>query len=176
MLSLIPLRIATDNRSNRSAESSWMRHASIDEIACDRRPAFSAELDWTLRRIGAVRLRVTVACLTMPRDGQRGQRVAEMVADRVASNSALAGVDPDGAVLAASFGPRRFGSAGDMEEARRLADWFREALADIAPEASGRAMIAIAHLWSDEWAGLAPYTRRVMFAAPLPLAGLAEAV
>jgi hypothetical protein len=152
------------------------RDAFPNEPANERRASFSAELDWTLRRIGAVRLRVTVACLTLPRDVKPGQRLAEVIAARVARQSALAGVDTDGAVLAASFGPRRFGAAGDMEEARRLVGWFREAMAETAPELEGRAMISVAHLWSDEWVGLAPYTRRVMFAAPLPLAGLAEAV
>ncbi|HWA43490.1 MAG TPA: hypothetical protein VHA10_09795 [Hypericibacter adhaerens] len=148
----------------------------IDEPLSERRANFSAELDWTLRRLGAARLRVTVACLTLPRDGKHGQRTAEVIAAMVARQSALAGVDTDGAVLAASFGPRRFGVAGDMEEAHRLVGWFREAVAEVAPELEGRAMISVAHLWSDEWVGLAPYTRRVMFAAPLPLAGLAEAV
>jgi hypothetical protein len=173
MMSLIPTQVAMATRSRRSTTA---RDAFTDEPANERRASFSAELDWTLRRIGAVRLRVTVACLTLPRGAKQGQRLAEVIAARVARQSALAGVDTDGAILAASFGPRRFGAAGDMEEARRLVGWFREAMAETAPELEGRAMISVAHLWSDEWVGLAPYTRRVMFAAPLPLAGLAEAV
>ena len=173
MMSLIPTQVAAATRSRKSITT---RDTFIDEPPSERRANFSAELDWTLRRIGAVRLRVTVACLTLPRDVKHGQRLAEVIAARVARQSALSGVDTDGAILAASFGPRRFGAAGDMEEARRLVGWFRDAMAETAPELEGRAMISVAHLWSDEWVGLAPYTRRVMFAAPLPLAGLAEAV
>jgi hypothetical protein len=173
MMSLIPTQVALATRSRRSVTA---RDGFTDEPTSERRASFSAELDWTLRRIGAVRLRVTVACLTLPRDVKQGQRLADAIAARVARQSALAGVDTDGAILAASFGPRRFGAAGDMEEARRLVGWFRDAMAEMAPELEGRAMISVAHLWSDEWVGLAPYTRRVMFAAPLPLAGLAEAV
>jgi len=173
MMSLIPTQVALATRPRRSTTT---RDGFTDEPTSERRASFSAELDWTLRRIGAVRLRVTVACLTLPRDVKQGQRLGEIIAARVARQSALAGVDTDGAVLAASFGPRRFGAAGDMEEARRLVGWFRDALAETAPELEGRTMISVAHLWSDEWVGLAPYTRRVMFAAPLPLAGLAEAV
>jgi hypothetical protein len=173
MMSLIPTQVAAATRSRPSITT---RDTFIDEPLSERRASFSAELDWTLRRLGAARLRVTVACLTLPRDGKHGPRLAEVIAAMVARHSALAGVDTDGAILAASFGPRRFGAAGDMEEARRLVDWFREAVAEVAPALEDRAMVSVAHLWSDEWVGLAPYTRRVMFAASLPLAGLAEAV
>ncbi|MFZ5790330.1 MAG: hypothetical protein ACOY3L_06480 [Pseudomonadota bacterium] len=175
MMSLLPSRAFQHTAQQDRAIWPGAR-SPAGHLSQERPRAFTAELDRTLQRIGAARLRVTVACLTLPRDVQHGHRLAEAVAERLARNSALAGVDPDGAVLAASFGPRRFGPAGDMEEAQRLIGWFREALGHLSPDMVGRASIAVAHLWSDEWAGLAPYTRRVMFAAPLSLAGLAEAV
>lgn len=175
MMSLLPSQASL--RTVQQGRAALPGSPSRADARSQERPrSFTAELDWTLLRIGAARLRVTVACLTLPRDVQLGSRLAEAVAERLARNSALAGIDPDGAVLAASFGPRRFGPAGDMEEARRLIGWFREALAHLSPDMVGRSSIAVAHLWSDEWAGLAPYTRRIMFAAPLSLAGLAEAV
>jgi hypothetical protein len=173
MMSLIPTQVAAATRSRQPFTA---RETLTDEPLSERRTSFSAELDWTLRRIGAVRLRVTVGCLTLPHGGKQGQRLSEVIAALVSRHSALAGVDTDGAILAASFGPRRFGAAGDMEEARRLVGWFQEAVAETTPGLEGRATISVAHLWSDEWVGLAPYTRRVMFATPMPLAGLAEAV
>jgi hypothetical protein len=87
-------------------------------------------------------------------------RVAAQVAARISSASVLAGVDDDTSVLVASFGPRRFGPAGDSDEARRLSDAFRDALDDLMPKALGRTTVSVGHFWSDEWAGVAPIACR----------------
>jgi hypothetical protein len=124
--------------------------------------SFAVELDATLRRIGAQRVRVSLACMMLP-DGVADRfRLAAEIARRVSCASVLAGVDSDGAVLVASFGPRRFGPAGDAEEGRRLAGAFREALNELMPNAIGGVTVSVGHFWSDEWVGVASIACRTL--------------
>jgi len=121
---------------------------------------FALELDTTLRRIGAQRVRVSLACMVLP-DGIVGRpALAGKIAARISCASVLAGVDSDGAVLVASFGPRRFGPPGDAEEGRRLAAAFREAVNELLPNSIGGITVSVGHFWSDEWVGVAPIACR----------------
>ncbi|MGE3231150.1 MAG: hypothetical protein AB7J30_17095 [Hyphomicrobium sp.] len=131
-------------------------------------PDFAIELDRTLRRIGVQRVRVTLACL-MFKDDVDPAGLSAQIAERLTVDAGLAGSDPDGAVMAVNFGPRRYGPAGDADEAQRMRRWFRDVLRDLAPEALEGATVAVAHFWSDEWAGIAPHARRCMLGQPAAL-------
>jgi hypothetical protein len=133
-----------------------------EATASDEGRRFAVELDRTLRRIGAQRVRVSLAGMTLPEGVGDRRRLAGLIAERISSASVLAGVDPDGAVLVASFGPRRFGPAGDADEARYLGAAFREALGHLVPKALGRTMVSVGHFWSDEWVGVAPIACRIL--------------
>lgn len=121
---------------------------------------FAVELNNTLRRIGAQRVRVSLACMMLPDGVGDRHRLAAQVAARISSTLVLAGVDDEGAVLVASFGPRRFGPHGDGEEARQLGVAFRDALNHLVPKALGRTTVSVGHFWSDEWVGAAPIACR----------------
>lgn len=125
---------------------------------------FAVELDTTLRRIGAQRVRVSLACMMLPDGVGDRHRLAAQVAARISSASVLAGTDDEGAVLVASFGPRRFGPLGDAEEARQLGVAFRDALNHLVPKALGRTTLSVGHFWSDEWVGVAPIACRNLLA------------
>ena len=133
-----------------------------EATASDEWRGFAVELDRTLRRIGAQRVRVSLACMLLPDGIGDRHRLAAQVAARISSASMLAGVDDEGAVLVASFGPRRFGPPGDADEARRLSNAFRDALDDLMPKALGRTTVSVGHFWSDEWAGVAPIACRTL--------------
>ena len=121
---------------------------------------FAVELDSTLRRIGAQRVRVSLACMMLPEGVGDRHRLAAQVAARLASASVLAGIDDEGAVMVASFGPRRFGPPGDDEEARQLGVAFRDALNHLVPKALAHASVWVGHFRSDEWVGAAPIACR----------------
>lgn len=145
------------------------RESLFAQSAAAEWPDFAIELDRTLRRIGVQRVRVTLACLTLSDDVVDPIGLSEQIAERLAADAGLAGSDPDGAVMAVGFGPRRYGPPGDTDEARRLQRWFRNAVDDLAPEALDGASVAVVHFWSDEWAGLAPHARRCMLGQPTAL-------
>ena len=136
--------------------------SSTASTSCEEWRNFAIELDTTLRRIGAQRVRASLACMMLPEGTADRHRLAGEIADRISSDSVLAGVDSDGAVLVASFGPRRFGPAGDVEEGRRLTGAFREAMNELMPKAMGGVTVSVGHFWSDEWVGVAPIACRTL--------------
>lgn len=144
------------------AETADQQENSTPAESAEEWRNFAIELDSTLRRIGAQRVRVSLACMSLP-DGLADRfRLAEEIARRISSDSVLAGVDSDGVVLAASFGPRRFGPVGDTDEGRRLAAAFRDAMRELMPNMLGGMTISVGHFWSDEWVGVAPIAGRTL--------------
>jgi hypothetical protein len=144
------------------ADRADQRENSTESAAPDEGRRFAVELDRTLRRIGAQRVRVSLASMMLPEGVGDRRRLAALIAHRITSASVLAGVDSDGAVLVASFGPRRFGPSGDADEARYLSAAFRDALNHLVPKALGRTAVSVGHFWSDEWVGVAPISCRTL--------------
>ena len=133
---------------------------TTQSVSHDEWRGFAVELDSTLRRIGAQRVRVSLACMVLPDSIEHRAALASKIAERISCASVLAGVDSDGAVLVASFGPRRYGPPGDAEEGRRLAAAFREAINELLPNSISGITVSVGHFWSDEWIGVAPIACR----------------
>ncbi len=137
----------------RFEEATWRNTARRDRPAepleSDR---FFWQLDRLLRRLGDLHLRISLARLPLPANRPGGDRLADGIADNLQDPCALAGVMPDGSIVAAFLGPRGNGGAiGDQEMTARIARRFERAVRggkDGADISLGD--LTVVHCWSDE--------------------------
>lgn len=115
---------------------------------------FLGQLDWMLGRLSAAHIRITLVRVVLPND-VASARVAERLAEELDDSYGLAGMLADGSVMAAFFGPRQPGAAGDRQQTRAIVDRLGQVLRDIgitpdAARAPGGASVFLIHRWTDE--------------------------
>jgi hypothetical protein len=112
---------------------------------------FLGQLDWMLGRLRAARVRITFARIELRTGGGAGRRAAERIAEELDDAFGLAGMMPDGSVLAAFFGPRQPGGTGDREQSQAIVRRLEEVLRDAAGvRAAADATVFMIHRWTDE--------------------------
>jgi hypothetical protein len=123
----------------------WSRPAepgNVDEFVC--------QLERLLKRLGDLHLRISLARLPVGEQGSDATPIGQAIVDNLQDPGALAGIMPDGSVVAAFLGPRD--CAGDDEMADRIRRRFERALRLSGTDgvASSLARLALVHCWSDE--------------------------
>lgn len=107
-----------------------------------------------LGRLSAAHVRITLVRVVLPND-VASSRVAERLAEELDDSYGLAGMLADGTVMAAFFGPRQPGAAGDRQQTRAIVDRLGQVLREIgiAPDAARDtrgASVFMIHRWTDE--------------------------
>ena len=153
---------------NRPVESSFP--ASSDTVWPISRPEsdrFVWQLDALLRRLGDVHLRISLARLSLHEFRSEGMLLSQAIADNLLDPCAMAGVMPDGSVVAAFLGPRsNVGGAGDDEITRRIHHRFRRAIGAVANQNNlNPSGLAIVHGWTDELRDLPTMTHELAAAS-----------
>lgn len=136
---------------------------------------FVWQLDALLRRLGDVHLRISLARLSLHELRGDGMLLSQAIADNLLDPCAMAGVMPDGSVVAAFLGPRsNTGGAGDDEITRRIHQRFWRAIGAVANQNSLRPTgLAIVHGWTDELRDL-PTMAHELTAAATPKVGSSQ--
>lgn len=130
------------------------RNGLASPAACTAQPShsFLGQLDWVLRRLAVAHVRISLARIVLPEDV--GGRVAERLAEELDDSYGLAGMLADGSVMAAFFGPREPGAAGDRAQTRAIIDRLEQMLRDVgagdSTAAAGGAQVFLIHRWTDE--------------------------
>lgn len=130
------------------------RNGLASPASCTAQPShgFLGQLDWMLRRLSVAHVRISLARIVLPED-IRG-RVAERLAEELDDSYGLAGMLADGSVMAAFFGPREPGAAGDRAQTRAIIDRLSQMLREVGAEetavAAGGAQVFLIHRWTDE--------------------------
>ena len=98
--------------------------------------SFLGQLDWMLRRLSAAHVRISLVRLVLPAHVAGAEQAAARIAQDLDDAYGMAGVMWDGSVVAAFFGPRQAGAAGDRQQTRAILRRLRQALrnAGIASE------------------------------------------
>jgi hypothetical protein len=128
---------------------------SCSRAALADRPAgansFPSQLESTLRRLRASRLRFSVMRLRLSRTSVGNPTAAEKLVAHMADPHVLVGLWPDCSVVGAFFGPRAVGSVGDQVQVRQIVERCRRAMIE-AGEADlmSQSYLLIAHRWTDE--------------------------
>jgi hypothetical protein len=125
----------------------WSRPADPADLG-----QFVCQLERLLRRLGDLHLRISLARLPLREHAGERARIGQVVVDNLDDPCALAGLMPDGSVVAAFLGPRGADAGvGDEEMGRRIARRFERALGiALHGRKSSAAGLAVAHCWSDE--------------------------
>lgn len=113
--------------------------------------SFLGQLDWMLRRLRSAHVRITLVRLVLPAHVPGAEQAAASIAQELDDSYGMAGVMWDGSVVAAFFGPRQSGTAGDRQQTWAILRRLRQALrrADIERSAAG-ASVSVIHRWTDE--------------------------
>lgn len=112
---------------------------------------FLGQLDWMLGRLRAAHVRITFVRVELRMPGAAGRRAAERIAEELDDAYGLAGMLPDGSVMAAFFGPRQPGGSGDREQSQAILDRLEQVLRDVAGvRAAADATVFMIHRWTDE--------------------------
>lgn len=129
---------------------------------------FIWQLDALLRRLGDIHLRISLAQLSSQAMGGDGMSLGQAIADNLLDPCAMAGVMPDGSVVAAFLGPRAdAGLAGDDEIGRRIRRRFQQAIGMVANQNNlDPSRLAIVHGWTDELCDLSTMTHELTAAPP----------
>jgi hypothetical protein len=137
-------------RVYRFDDGAWRRPPDgIDPAGFHR---FLRQFDCLLRRLSDLHLRISLARLPVAEQGGEAARLGNAIADNLLDPCAVAGVMPDGGVVAAFLGPRDSDSAvGDEEMTERITRRFERAVRAARPGASLPASaLTVVHCWSDE--------------------------
>jgi len=113
---------------------------------------FLRQFDCLLRRLSDLHLRISLARLPLTEQGDELARFGNAIVDNLLDPCAVAGVMPDGSVVAAFLGPRDGDSAvGDEEMTARITRRFERAVQTAQPRSTlpGNALTVV-HCWSDE--------------------------
>lgn len=113
---------------------------------------FVCQLETLLKRLSDLHLRISLARLPVGGCGTEATRLGQEIVDNLQDPCALAGLMPDGSVVAAFLGPRANDSAvADEKMAARISRRFERALRLANADRSGlSAGLTVAHCWSDE--------------------------
>lgn len=116
------------------------------------RDQFVCQLERFLQRLRDLHLRISLARLPLEEKADEARRRGQSLVDNLADPCALAGLMPDGSVVAAFLGPRDDDSmVGDDDMTTRIIGRFDRALPLTAPGVPlTTASLTIAHCWSDE--------------------------
>jgi hypothetical protein len=114
--------------------------------------SFAGQLEQLLRRLGDLHLRISLARLPLDEQGAEAARVGQSIVDNLQDPCALAGIMPDGSVVAAFLGPRGGDGIGDDDMAGRIRRRFERALrlASAGRTEDSLATLTVTHCWSDE--------------------------
>lgn len=113
--------------------------------------SFLGQLDWMLRRLGAAHVRISLVRLVLPAHITGTEQAAARIAQGLDDSAGMAGVMWDGSIVAAFFGPRQAGPAGDRQETRAILRRLRHALRDAGIDRSAMgASVSLIHRWTDE--------------------------
>jgi len=113
---------------------------------------FLRQFDCLLRRLSDLHLRISLARLPLTEHGDELAHSGNAIVDNLLDPCAVAGVMPDGSVVAAFLGPRDGDSAvGDEEMTARITRRFERAVQAAQPRSTlpGDALTVV-HCWSDE--------------------------
>ena len=109
------------------------------------------QLDWMLRRLSAAHVRISLVRLVLPAHVAGAEQAAARIAQDLDDAYGMAGVMWDGSVVAAFFGPRQAGAAGDRQQTRAILRRLRQALRNAGIERSAPgASVSLLHRWTDE--------------------------
>jgi hypothetical protein len=113
---------------------------------------FVAQLELLLQRLGDLHLRISLARLPLDEQGGQPAGLGQSIVDNLQDPCALAGIMPDGSVVAAFLGPRGGYGVGDDDMAARIRRRFERALRLAGTERTGGSLanLTVAHCWSDE--------------------------
>lgn len=141
---------ATTLRSRLSDLSAGCDHALPADCLASVN-SFPGQLDGTLRRLRASRLRFSVMRLRLSCVTAGGPAVVEKLAAHMADPHVLVGLWHDRSIVGAFFGPRPVGSAGDRAQMRQIIERCRKAMIEIgAADLMPHAHLLVAHRWTDE--------------------------
>jgi hypothetical protein len=132
---------------------------------------FHWQLDSLLRRLGDLRLRISMARLSVGHAGAPEFWASRNIADNILDPCAMVGVMPDYCIVAAFLGPRfDAGSGGDREMTRRIRGRFLQALAAGGqPHGASMYRLAIVHGWTDQIRDLPAMTHELRAATPIQI-------
>jgi len=113
---------------------------------------FLRQFDCLLQRLGDLHLRISLARLALPGRAVEPVSLGRAIVDNLQDPCAVAGVMPDGSVVAAFLGPRDNDNVvGDEEMTKRITRKFDRTLRDVQSGASALdGNLTVAHCWSDE--------------------------
>lgn len=112
--------------------------------------SFLGQLDWMLRRLNSAHIRISLVRLVLPVHVAGAEQIAANIAQDLDDSYGMAGVMWDGSVVAAFFGPRQAGTAGDRQQTWAILRRLRQALRKAGVERSSGASISLIHRWTDE--------------------------
>lgn len=123
--------------------------------SCGAQPShgFLGQLDWMLGRLSAAHVRITLVRVVLPAE-MTGSQAAARLAEELDDSYGLAGMLADGSVMAAFFGPRQPGAAGDRQQTRAIIERLGQVLREIGLGrdlgGEGGANAFLIHRWTDE--------------------------
>jgi len=113
---------------------------------------FLRQFDCLLQRLSDLHLRISLARLPLAERGTMAGPLGDAIVENLQDPCAIAGMMPDGSVVAAFLGPRDGDSVvGDEEMTARITRKFERALQ--AAQIESVALddgLTVAHCWSDE--------------------------
>lgn len=113
--------------------------------------SFLGQLDWMLRCLSTSHIRISLVRLVLPAHLHGAEQAAAEIAQDLDDAYGMAGVMWDGSIVAAFFGPRQAGPAGDRQQTRTILRRLRKALRDAGVERSALgASVSLLHRWTDE--------------------------
>jgi hypothetical protein len=128
---------------DRAPSLGTVRHGGTDSM-------FPAQFDGTVRRLRGNRLRFSVMRLILPADPGDAADAAR-VAAHMADPHVMAGLWHDESVVAAFFGPRSRGSAGDQLQTGMIVQRCRRAMTEAGKaELIPFSRLLITHCWTDQ--------------------------
>src|SRR5215475_558115 len=121
----------------------WSRPA--DPLDADQ---FVWHLEALLKRLGELHLRISLARLPLSGLGNEAMSLGQTIVDNLQDPCAVAGLMPDGSVVAAFLGPRTNDSAvADEDMASRIGRRFERALRLANADRIGQSGLTVAHCW-----------------------------